>query len=286
MLQNNIVVPVKEGDQYSYTAPTIKGYTLVNESKQGGVANGNKTFTFSYKKNVYTVTVKHVDTSGKVLSTTSDRVEEGQMYTAKSISIPGYYVKGYGNLEQATQQISAVNGNTSVTFTYVKLPTNAEIKVFENKVSTGVFNNINKARVERGLNPLTSNELLQQGTDIRANDLTQLFAHERPNGESIVSVFLDYENKGVNDTTYRLFADENIYQGEVSQSMMSESMEYYVDFFSHSIVQAWINSPGHASALFARSANEQAVGVKVVKGGNYYDVYCVYNSGYYYKINN
>lgn len=273
VLQKNIVVPIKEGEQYSYTAPEIKGYTLVNESKQGGVANGNKTFTFSYKKNVYTVTVKHVDTSGKVLSTTSDKVEEGQKYTAKSISIPGYYVKGYGISEQATQQISAVNGNTSVTFTYVKSMTATE---FQSIVEKGVFDNINKARVERGLNPLVHGEFLQKGTDIRANEITQLFSHDRPNGESAGDAFIYYEDTDRGDGKIWRFGGENIYRGKTGE-LTQETAEY----FSRRIVDAWIASPGHASALFNEKAVEQAVGVRAVKEGDSYTVYSVYNYGFY-----
>ena len=50
---------------------------------------------------------------------------------------------------------------------------------------------INEARAEAGVNPLTFDYERQAATDIRVEEITQVFSHERPNGKIFYTALTD-----------------------------------------------------------------------------------------------
>ena len=107
-----------DGESYSYSAPTIDGYTYDSSSNASGTVSGNVTVTFTYKKNetpktVYTITIKCVEGSN-TLQTTTTSGEEGTGYSISAPSISGYTVTSTNPLT------GTYTKNDTVTFTYTK----------------------------------------------------------------------------------------------------------------------------------------------------------------------
>ncbi len=111
---------VEKGQVFTANAKTVSGYTLQGTATQTVTVDGNKTITFTYKKDVapvekFNVTVEYKDTEGNTLSTDSPvEVEKGASFTATAKTIAGY------TLQSSSTQTVTVTGNTTVTFTYKK----------------------------------------------------------------------------------------------------------------------------------------------------------------------
>lgn len=99
------------------------------------------------------------------------------------------------------------------------------------KADKEMFNLINAARQEKGLNALRYNEELQAGVNIRALEITELFSHTRPNGTPWYTVS-DYAN------------GENI------------SFGYANSAASHN---GFMNSPGHYANIMGRDYKSVAI---------------------------
>jgi|GEM_PF-2015076 len=119
-IQPSTTTEIEKGKTFSMNAPSITGYTVMPEDKIKVIAyiNENETVTFRYTKNptpvtTYKVTVKHVGSDGKSLSTTTEEIEKGKSYTTKAATFTGYTLNG-----NSTQTISAVNSDQTLTFTY------------------------------------------------------------------------------------------------------------------------------------------------------------------------
>ncbi len=112
------------------------------------------------------------------------------------------------------------------------LLTNEEIANFDVKILELV--NIERAKV--GAKPLRLADDLQKGAYIRVQELTQVFSHERPNGEKCFTVLGKRQNKGLG---------ENIAAG-------SRTPE--------DVMKGWMESPGHRSNILNKSFRELGVG--------------------------
>ena len=84
---------------------------------------------------------------------------------------------------------------------------------------------VNEARVEKGLPPLKWDSEAEEEIQIRAEELTQLYAHNRPNGEFISEL-------------YGEFWGENIASGGFRSKTHAQT-----------VFSAWMNSPGHQSLI-------------------------------------
>lgn len=87
---------------------------------------------------------------------------------------------------------------------------------------------VNQEREKEGLAPLTSLPELQKATDIRAQELVELFSHTRPNGNACYTVF-----KEVTLPSYKT-AGENIAAGQSSPE---------------GVMNSWMNSSGHKANI-------------------------------------
>lgn len=111
---------VKRDNNYTAKSSTFNGYTLKGSSSQNVKADGNKTITFNYTKNVvpitkYNVTVVHKG-SDKVLETEKViQVAKNTNHTAKAKSFDGYKLNG-----KQTQTVK-ITKNTIITFNYDKV---------------------------------------------------------------------------------------------------------------------------------------------------------------------
>lgn len=107
---------------------------------------------------------------------------------------------------------------------------------------------VNRNRRENGLAYLTGLPKLHQGTVIRAQELTQLFSHTRPNGTSCFTV--------ADEVGLEQFAcGENIAAGYPTPE---------------SVVDGWMHSAGHRANILNEDAKYMGVGLAVTNGGYHY----------------
>ncbi len=106
---------------------------------------------------------------------------------------------------------------------------------------------VNQERAKEGLKPLTMNEKLRSGAKTRAQEISQLFEHTRPDGRDFFTV---YKESGV---SYRA-AGENIAYGYASPK---------------EVMNGWMNSEGHRRNIMDPSFTQLAVGA-YKSGGNLY----------------
>lgn len=96
----------------------------------------------------------------------------------------------------------------------------------------------NEERAKEGLPALEVNELATQAAAVRAKEVNQLFEHTRPNGKSCFTALDEAK------VSYRT-AGENIAIGYSTPA---------------SVVDAWMNSPGHRANILSRDFSAIGVG--------------------------
>ena len=108
----------------------------------------------------------------------------------------------------------------------------------------------NEERAKAGLPALKVNDKLMQAAAIRANELTERFAHIRPDGDETYSVFDEVEY----DLGMKL-------AGEVAA---------YGQTNPQAVVNAWMKSKGHRDWLLSAECIEVGVGVAISANGTFY----------------
>ena len=106
-----------------------------------------------------------------------------------------------------------------------------------------VLDLVNKERVKAGVRPLVLSEDICQKADIRAQELTVLFSHTRPDGRDCFSIFGSRQGK--------IYAGENIAAGSATPE---------------AVVNQWMNSSGHRENIL--NGNYRYLGVGYVYDGN------------------
>lgn len=111
-----------------------------------------------------------------------------------------------------------------------------------------VFKIVNEERTSRGLSALTYNYELEKCTAVRAEEITEVFAHTRPNGQSWSTVM---KEQGISYFT----AGENIAAGYPTAEM---------------VMQGWMNSDGHRANILSPNFHQFACGVTISNGMAYW----------------
>ena len=117
---------------------------------------------------------------------------------------------------------------------------------FMESMAREAFDIVNQYRADIGLDALTWNDAIYEGTKIRAQELVASFSHTRPNGESCSTVISDFSYVG-----------ENIAKGQASASQVCNS---------------WYNSEGHRNNMLIENYTKGAIA-------------CWYENGTYYWVN-
>ena len=114
-----------------------------------------------------------------------------------------------------------------------------------------VWRLVNEERAKEGVDALTYNVTLNEASDIRAVELTELFSHERPNGIMCDSVLGEC-------SVVTMGYGENIAMTSTSDVNPPEE-----------VVKNWMNSTGHRKNIL--NAQYKNIGIGVVSyNGNYY----------------
>lgn len=123
-----------------------------------------------------------------------------------------------------------------------KTPTTTKPSVeqptYDGSFTSEVLRLVNIERANAGLAPLGTSNALNQATQVRATELIQLFAHERPDGRSIWTVLDEY---GISRRT----SGENIAVGQTTPAQ---------------VVEGWMNSPGHRANILNPNFTQLGVG--------------------------
>ncbi|MBD5549851.1 MAG: SH3 domain-containing protein [Lachnospiraceae bacterium] len=117
---------------------------------------------------------------------------------------------------------------------------------FMESMAREAFDIVNQYRANIGLDALTWNDAIYEGTKIRAQELVTSYSHTRPNGESCFTVISDVPWTG-----------ENIYAGPTSASQACTG---------------WYNSEGHRNNMLNENCTKGAIA-------------CWYENGTYYWVN-
>lgn len=202
----------------------------------------------------YTVTVSYVDTEGTVLDSTNATVKDGESYTANAKTIEGYTLQG------ADSQTITVNSDTTIKFTYSKdevvTPPEANVSEVEQAIASQALALINQHRNNNGLISLNNQSALQQGADVRSNEIFTLYEHTRPNGEDGADAPYDYGY------------DQVVFAENIGMYNNPSSLEWLAQNGASIVVSAWINSSGHNANLLLDGLNEGSVGIHLEQQSN------------------
>ncbi|MBO0446581.1 MucBP domain-containing protein [Enterococcus ureilyticus] len=260
MLETEVPVEVEEGKQFTANAMTLTGYTLQGATTQTVTVTGDTTITFNYKKDevipptMVTIDVEHVDTDGNVLGTDAPvQVEQGQSYTANAKTFSGYTLQG------ATSQTVTADADKTITFVYKKdevTPPEQNVSEVEQAIASQALALINQHRNNKGLISLNNQSALQQGADVRSNEIFELYEHTRPNGEDGADAPYDYGY------------DQVVFAENIGMYNNPSSLEWLAQNGASIVVNAWINSPGHNANLLLNGINEGSVGIHLEENGS------------------
>lgn len=141
----------------------------------------------------------------------------------------------------ATISVTASNGVTST----------RDITVYDMHIlAAEVVRLTNTERTNNGLYSLSGNSTnLNTAAMIRANELIQLYSHDRPDGRGTFTVF---DETGV---TWQKRAGENCAEGQRTPQ---------------TVVESWMNSPGHKSNILNTDFAYIGVGVAMNNNGRLY----------------
>lgn len=181
-------------------------------------------------KGGFTVQISPQDATDKTFSTEVNNT---------SAALTGTNTFSCNSSGEATITVTAANGMTaSQTITVIDLAAYAG----------EVFRLTNIERANAGLEPLSMMSNLTQTAVVRANEIIQHFAHDRPDGSDCFTAFDD------NGVSYSM-AGENIAMGQRSPS---------------EVVRAWMESPGHRENIMNGDFGHLGVGVAMDSNGRLY----------------
>lgn len=108
---------------------------------------------------------------------------------------------------------------------------------------------VNQERTAQGLAPVEMSAVMNQAASVRADELTELCSHTRPDGSLCFSIFDEY------NIDYMDIGAENLHAGSSTPEAAMES---------------WMNSSGHRANILAESAKYIGVGVAYSEGKYYW----------------
>lgn len=118
----------------------------------------------------------------------------------------------------------------------------------QDRFAEQVITLVNQERAAQGLSAMRTDDRLQQAAQARAQEITQLFSHDRPDGSSCFTVLSEYGVGGFST------AGENIAAGQSTPEQ---------------VMNSWMNSPGHRANIL--NSDFDTIGVGCVEtGGSMY----------------
>lgn len=153
-----------------------------------------------------------------------------------------------GNGVAVTAELVPADGSQQPV-SYITGPVSAAATAAESEYAYQVLAIMNQIRTERGLSALTPTQQLMDTAQMRAEELTIHYNHNRPDGSSCFTAFAQ------NGVSYRAAA-ENIAAGQ-------NNPQY--------VMECWMNSPGHCANILNPAYNH--VGIGCCYSNDYYGIY-------------
>lgn len=168
-------ITLADGEEYSYDALTVEGYTCTSQPNYSGTIHSDLTITFKYRKNdpakpkhTLKVTDRYLDSVG-VLEKEDTRidivVDEGTPYSYNALSPEGYYVVG------ETSYSGVVSGDVLITFVYHKNAVTPPPVVPEPKYNLKVIDKFVDGHGNTERENVRLNTTVEKGTPYNANAL-------------------------------------------------------------------------------------------------------------------
>ena len=118
----------------------------------------------------------------------------------------------------------------------ILIPQSTVLAITRDEAAVEILRLVNIERKKAGVKPLKLSRELLRPAARRAREITKLFSHTRPNGESFDSAFYGIDYKVVG---------ENIAAGQTSCEM---------------VMQQWMDSPGHRANILNKKYKYLGVG--------------------------
>lgn len=171
--------------------------------------------------------------------------------------LPAYYMhymtcgKAEGRQGNGVAVIAELNpaGGAEQTVSYITGPVSAAATAAESEYAYQVLAIMNQIRTENGLSVLATTQELMNTAQMRAEEITVCYNHNRPDGSSCFTAFAQ------NGVSYRVAA-ENIAAGQ-------NNPQYVMD--------CWMNSSGHRANILNPAYNH--VGIGCCYSNDYYGIY-------------
>ena len=214
--------------------------TFLWRSKGEPSASGNSSLADRFPRGYYTDAVAWADSAG-ILSGTSEAFTPSAPCPRADIVTYLYrdQVSAPVPTAAATPIPSPMPASPSIAIpspTPMLSPTSApSLEEMRNEV----LRLVNEARAENGVSALELGRALCEAAQVRAEELTEEFAHTRPDGSSCFTVLGQY---GIS----YMAAGENIAAGQKTPA---------------SVMQSWMNSPGHRANILSESFGTLGIGI-------------------------
>jgi uncharacterized protein YkwD len=160
----------------------------------------------------------------------------------------GHNLGPWETVTQATTTTTGIRKRTCTRCSYTETETIPKLASTIPNMINKVFRLVNEQRVANGLQKLAYRSDLQQAADIRAGEIIDSFSHTRPDGTECFTVFKEI---GVTNYTW---LGENIAKGYATPE---------------SVMDGWMNSPGHKANILKPEFEGIIIGVKKVDSNGY-----------------
>lgn len=172
-------------------------------------------------------------------------IEEGIHTILKPLSI---------ERDRLNTLIPHVNSNNTVHID-TAIPSESDTPFDYIAMQRDIIQKTNDLRASLNISPLNSNEHLQSGAFMRAQETIQSFSHTRPNGQNPFTVFSDSHHPP--NYSYQV----------IGENLAMTTFDYLTqDDVVDIIFDGWVNSPGHYENMI--NAHFTEIGVGIASDGN------------------
>lgn len=265
----------------SHVRTEVKKYYYNKKGQLKTNKNGSaKRVIIKYTTSSKTTNSKNSTHSIKTVVTTNTTTTTTHKYNAKG----KLYGKNVKTSKKSTSKVTktklavAPKPVNPPTTTNPTVPSQAEL----DKVGDEVIRLLNVERTKKGLKKVTKNNLLTQGANIRAKEISTKFSHTRPNGKSFSSVMMEIDG-AFTETENGLHGSSTNFSGENITKCNSLSLyDGNYKLLADEIYTSWYYSPEHYKNM-AGDYTDIGIGLYTVKEGVNEYTYAVMAMGDYFQ---
>ena len=253
VLAANMLMPVLLTDNKSID-PETKAYIDQREPEKVYVFGGTSVVSETIVSGYFSGTATEATTTTTTAATTAPTSETGTTATTAATTAATTTTTTATSADAVTTTTAAAVTTTTTTATTAAQTTTVTTTTTTTTTAAVSFADrvlelVNEERAKNGLSPLSGDHAkLNAAAAVRAEELTELFSHDRPNGSSCFTVLKEL---GVS----YMSAGENIAMGYSTPE---------------AVVNGWMNSQGHRENILDSSFTYLGVGYVVDDSGYAY----------------